>query len=413
MKRESPALITALFVLLASFAYAKEEPTKTQVQNLFESVSRAVPKKVRVVSLHITEKAPPSDAEIKRNLDNARKRSKKEQQGVPESQRTKYIEENLRLRMLTMTGKDYHKIQEWKSGLLYRLDKAWGYTLEQADLKTNYNTTYINLVNETNGAISSVTINNGTKSFERNSNSKSRWTQVGAWNAITVEPKVAYFVGAALASTESMKRKVNDENQKLIIDPLKLQQVLSGQDSAFKIYLDEKVVNGQQVYDFVFDIKNGAATVLIECNKTNFNQITRTEIKDTDGIVLSSERGQFDSQDFPHKYFLIENQQYGYVTNRFDIKEVELNASFSDDEVFRFAPPKNYGVVDMSSGTPKIESFPGGVKPQKIIDISTPLKEPGWYESRTFIRAVMLTLCFVPPLIALYLNLKKRFSKPK
>jgi hypothetical protein len=190
----------------------------------------------------------------------------------------------------------------------------------------------------------------------------------------------------------------------------------------FKVYLDEKVVDGQQLDDFEFEIlsptqPDNNVTILIECEKTNYNRITRTEIKGKNGeIALSSIRKGFDSQDFPHEYTLIENTEKGYTTNKFLIHEVELNAHFSDDEVFRFAPDTNsYAVWDMTSGTAKNVSWAGGVKPKRIIDVwGTPKKSSGfagWFENRAVNRVIIVCVFLLPPLIMTFAFLKKRRSK--
>jgi hypothetical protein len=407
-------IITTSLISIATPVVSKELPTETQIRELFDSISREVPKKIHIVSLYEKETTPPSDNEIKQRMDVLKQLFEKEYYALPEPQKTEKINKILEINRSTMTGKTFNRCQEWKSDQLYRLDKAWGHSLEEIDSKTNCDTTYINLV-DADGTASTITVNNDTKSFEKkNNDTKSKWTEIDAWNAMTVEPRVAIFVAAALASKESIKQKSQDISQKLAIDPVKLQQILAGQNPAVKVYLDENEALGQTLSDFEFDvhIQEGTATVLIECCKTNYNRIVRTEIRNKKGIVtLNSIRDNFDSQDFPHNYTLVEEGNSGYTTNIFIIKSVDTNPNFSDDDVFRFSPPKNYGVVDMSSGTPKVISFPDGVKPSRTVDVSIPLKKPGWYENPAIIRIVMLVVFLLPPLVMIFRAVKKRASK--
>jgi len=260
-----------------------------------------------------------------------------------------------------MTGKSYAKCQEWTSGDLYRLDKAIGRrSLEEASLKTNNDVTYINL-GKTNGVTYTVDVTHGSKSFEKSSK-VSAYAQVGTWKGVNAEERFVYVMLAALASNESLRQHGKDKKQKWLVDPVKLRRIVSGQDPVFKVHLDEKTVNGQQLHAFIFDL-SGKGTATIECDKTNYHRITRTETKTHDGeITFISTRKKFDARDFPHEYFSTEKQKSGYITNKFLIKEVELDAQFSDDEVFRFAPPKNYVVTDDSDGTTRIVSLPEGVK---------------------------------------------------
>lgn len=302
-----------------------------------------------------------------------------------------------------MTGTHYEKIQEWKSGALYRMDTANGWeSLEEADRKTNYDTTRINLVNPTNGGTSMLEIAYAIKSFRISDGAQS--TEAGAWNGMTVEGQVALTIALALASNESIMRKAKDVKQKLEIDRVKLQRVLSGDDPVYKVHLIESEMDGQPRHIFEFELgkpqpQGEQATVLIECD--NSNHITRTEIKNKKGqIRLRSARSKFDSQDVPHEYTLIEREQDAYITNKFFIKEAQLNADFSDDEVFHLAPPKDYGVVvDGPGGKPIIKSYPDGIKPTKIIDVSDIVSDynsrrPGW----KWILIGLLALIFIATL---------------
>lgn len=415
--RTISTMVLLMWVFSGAMVSAKEVPTEAQVQELFDAVQREVPAKVRVLSLYEKEKAAPSNADIKRRLDHLRTYFEKEAAGLPEPARAQRIEQNLQLNRLAMTGKEYYKIQEWKSGPLYRLDKAYSlHSLQEADSKTNWDTTYVNLVNETNGAISAITVNHDTESFETRAGKGSLWTEIGAWKAMTVEPQVVFMIGFTLGTRDSILNKAKDESQILTIDQTKLKRILAGHDPTCKLSLNEKMVGGEALDDFEMDVEahGKTAMVLVECLETNFRRIVRTEMRGSNGeLILSSTRGEFDSQDFPHEYALISREQGGYVTNRYLIKKVELNAQFSDDEVFRFAPPKNYGVVDMSSGKPVIKTYPGGVKPQGIVDVSSPLKRSAWYANPVVVRTIILTVFLLPPLAAIFLTFKKRLSKRK
>jgi hypothetical protein len=414
MKKIVTILITGSCILVTLICHSKEVPTEAQLQQLFQSIARVVPEKARVISLYVQETAPPSEAEVKKIEDLTRAMDEKVLNSVPEPLRTQRIEEHIRLVKSAMTGEKYEKIQEWKSGSLYRMDEAVGwYSLEEAEKKTNYDTTHINLVNTTNGENSIISINNDTKSFESNDNKPQLWSQVNAWNAMIVEDEVAFVVGMNLASTDSIRKKAKDEHQKLLIDQGKLRWLLAGQNPNVDVYLDEKTIDGQQLDEFKFGFSKMAskASVLIECVKTNYNRITRTEITGTDGgMVLSSIRKSFDSQDFPHEYTLIENRGKGYFTNTFLIREVELNAHFSDDEVFRFAPGTNYNVWDMSTGKPKNVSWAGGIKPSRIIDISIPLKKSNWFENSSIIRILVFVVILLPPIVLILMVKRGRYK---
>jgi hypothetical protein len=406
-------IATAIMVVLS--AEAKEAPTKAQIQQLFESVfHNELTAKLHIVSIHETSSPPPSPSVIKKDLDNTKQRAEKLQEGVSEPQRTMYINEELRLRLLTLTGTEIHKIEEWKSGSLYRLDKAYAPSLEEADKKTNYDTSYINLIDVTNGAISSVTVNHDTKSFETRFGKHASWTEVGAWNAINAEPKVQFIVALALASPESIQRKGKDKKQRLALDPLKLQKIISGNDPVFNISLDKGTMEGQQIRAFAIEVRSPKqptmkGTVLVELDDKD--QVVYTEIKDKEGTVtLRSTRNEFDSQGFPHEYTLMEELHGTFTTNIFITKSVELNAQFSDDEVFRFAPPAQYGVVDMSGDKPKVLAWPGNVKPVRIIDLTVPLKQSSWFGHPFLIRWIVFTVLFVPLVIMLFIAMKKRSS---
>jgi RNA polymerase sigma factor (sigma-70 family) len=374
-------------------------PTETQLRQLFDSVARVAPDKMRVVSLHTEEETPPSKEEIQREADATRKMEERIQQGAPEPARTQRIELAVKARLQTMTGKHYEKIQEWKSGLSYRQDRASGWdttktystpatdstfrqymtdsreSLEVASLKTNYEVTEINLVNPTNGAASMREIMYGIKSF-RIRDGGALYTEADAWKGIGAEDQVAIAVAAALASNDSIRRKARDERQKMLLDEEKLKRILSGQDSSFKISVVETNTDGQPrlVFEFKPLLKSrifGAAGVLIECVKTNFNRITRTEVKNSTGkIQFSSTRAEFDERDFPHEYRVIENGDQGYTTNQFSIQEADLDAHFSDNEVFRLESRKDFGVVVDTGGKPVIKSYPDGITPKRIVDVS-------------------------------------------
>jgi RNA polymerase sigma factor (sigma-70 family) len=351
-------------------------PTEAQLRQLFDSVAKLAPDKMRVVSLRTLEETPPSKTEIQRVADAWRKMGERSQEGVPEPMRTQRINEGVRLRLQTMTGKFYTKIQEWKSGSLYRADVADGWeSLEEAAQKTNSDVTRINLVNPTNGATSMREIMYAIKSF-RTRDGGSLYTEADAWNGMGVEERVAITVALALASDESIRQKAKDERQKMVLDEEKLKRILSGQDSSFNVSMAETETDGQShlVFEFKPLLKSkifGSAGVLIECVKTNYNRITRTEMKSSTGkIQLSSTRAEFDERDFPHEYRVIENGDQGYTTNQFSIQEVDLDAHFSDDEVFRFEPRKDFGVVVDTGGKPVIKSYPDGITPKRTVDVS-------------------------------------------
>jgi RNA polymerase sigma factor (sigma-70 family) len=367
---------TSVLVTNSNSTETGNTPTETQLRQLFDSAARVVPAKMRVVSLHTMEETPPSKAEIQRVADAWRKIEERAWAGAPESVRTNKIEESVRTRLETMTGKHYEKIQEWKSGLSYREDVADGWeSLEQAAQKTNFDVTRINLVNPTNDAASMREIMYAIKSF-RTRDGGALYTEAGAWRGVGSEDQVAFAVATALASGESIRRKASDEGQKMMLDEEKLKRILSGQDSAFKISVAETETDGESrlVFEFKPLLKSkifGAAEVLIECVKTNFNRITRTEVKSPTGkIQFSSTRAEFDERDFPHEYRVIENGDGGYTTNLFSIQEADLAAHFSDDDVFRVEPRKDFGVVVDTGGKPVIKSYPDGITPKRIVDVS-------------------------------------------
>jgi len=287
--------------------------------------------------MYAIETSPPSEAVIRKVVNSVKARHEKvlEAEHVPEPMRTRLLKEDVQLLMsTTLSGKTYSKIQEWKSGSLYRRDEAVGaYSMQEAAKKTNYDLSYINLISETNGTISKVKLysNHDTRSYEVNSNNQqSLYTEVDAWDALIVEEKVSVFFALSLASMDSIKQKVRDENKKLSIDRTKLRRVLSGHDPIFKVSLDEKMVDGMQLNDFELEFMSTNEThdkefILIECEKTNYNRITRTELRSANGdIDFSSVRRKFDSHDFPHEYIMIESGDDDYTTNTFLIQEIDL-----------------------------------------------------------------------------------------
>lgn len=396
----------ALLAVVSTFVattvvLAREAPTDQQLQNLFESLSKVTPDKIHIVSLHLTEQARPNAAEVEKRLGPIRKLAERLNAGMAEPLRSKMVEEMVQMNRATMTGRDFVKCEEWKSGSLYRVDKAVSFSsLLEADVKTNNTWTLINL-ERTNRTTSTVTINHDTKSFEKDSRG-TPCAMVGAWKGITIEDRVMLGVLLSLASKESIQQVAQKKLKAPLIDSGKKMALAAGADPNVRVFLEEIVLGGLAVHSFKFEILsktkgNGQASFVVECNKTNYNQIMRTQVTGGDGIVrLASTRKHFDAQDVPHEYVLIEygDKEKTYTTNTFYIKSVELNAQFVDDEVFRFEPPKRYGVVDKTGGKIKIESFPDGKTPSKIIDLSKAQESSGLSKrliSSAFVAGILVT----------------------
>lgn len=355
---------------------ATNTPSETQLRQLFDSTTRELPEKLRVVSLRLQEQTPPSAAEVKRSADLSRKIEERITAGMREPDRAQQIESNVQLMLASMAGKYYYRIQEWKSGESYREDSAVSLnSLDEAAQKKDYDVTRINYINPTNGTASMREIMYAIKSF-RTREGGARYTQTGAWNGFGIEERVILPIAITLASNDSIRRKAKDARQKPLLDEAKLKQLAAGENPMFKATVDEVEVDGQArlVFEFKPSLKGklrGEAMTLIECEKTNFNRITCTEVRSASGeIQLSSTRSDFDAQDFPHRYRVIENGDNGYTTNTFTILEADLHPQFSDSEVFDVQPAKDFGVVEDVGGRPVVKTYPGGVSPTKIVDVS-------------------------------------------
>jgi hypothetical protein len=264
-------------------------------------------------------------------------------------------------------------VQEWYSGNLYRLDQTDEGMVSQRYI-TNHPGTYKNsFVDIDDPALSpyrSFRVDHQLRDIQWSKTTL--YAKNDLWRALGLDKEVVLPLLVALADTKSFPQgrpPTDADSDMLKLDTAKAEMIHngsdpiwhleaiaeSGQEGRTRFILRGRIMSLIQPYEesdqeFVYVVGQvGQRPVCLEASVTNY----------TTHVSFFSTREDFDSQGFPHVWKRT-TVTLDSPAKQIDVvfKEVELNATFDDRQVFLPVFATNYIVSDVTSGKAAILQNP-------------------------------------------------------
>lgn len=269
-------------------------------------------------------------------------------------------------------------VQEWDSGNLYRLDQtdegllgavSPQYLKYLMDNPGKYKNSFVDIDDPALSPYRSFNVDHQLHSAMLSK--ITLWAKEDLWRAQGLDREVVVPLLAALADSKSFVKGRSGTDADLgteKLDSVRAERIHDGSDPIW--HLDAITEGGQENrtrfvmsaikpyglsdQEFVYVVgRAGQRPVCLEASVTNY----------TTHSSFISTREDFGSQGFPHVWKRITIAP-GSPTKQIDVvfKEVELNATFNDRQVFLPVFPTNYIVSDVTSGNAAILQNPQHAK---------------------------------------------------
>ncbi|MDB6028886.1 MAG: polymerase, sigma-24 subunit, subfamily [Verrucomicrobiales bacterium] len=251
--------------------------------------------------------------------------------------------------------------QEWLSGGLWRLDQTE--TTPQSEILRKldeplppgmvYEKTMVNVNDPSFAPLTSGMLDHRLRAVW---GQNSHWTQEKSWEAATLESHFAFLLTFALSdmvnTTQLLKAKPKAEKDidsfaGVTLDTNKLEALATGHDGRWTVVTEETVLNGRKLA--VLRLK-GKTISLAHGEEVAFfvdpNHATNIYRIELTGMPLIktpyiSIRDDFDTNGFPHTW-IVETPTETTQRKTMKFKEVEMNATFENKEVFQLQAPAGY-----------------------------------------------------------------------
>jgi hypothetical protein len=262
-------------------------------------------------------------------------------------------------------------VQEWYSGNLYRLDQTDEGMVSQQYLTNHlgtYKDSFVDIDDPAFSPYRSFTVNRQLRDIQLSK--ITLWAKNDLWRALGLDQEVVLPLSVAFVDPKSLPKGHGTDadlgNFKL--DPAKAERIHNGSDPLWHL---EAITGGEQENQTRFIMSAikpnplsdqkfayvvrwiGQRAVCLEASVTNY----------TTHSSFISTREDFDSQGFPRVWkrtTIIPDSSVKQVDVAF--KEVDLNATFDDKQIFLPTFPTNYIVSDVTSGNAKILQNPQHAK---------------------------------------------------
>jgi hypothetical protein len=319
------------------------------------------------------------------------------------------------------SGVRIRHVQEWYSGNLYRLDQTDEGLVSQRYLTNHlgtYRNTFVDLDDASLSPYRSFRVDHQLRDIQL---SKTRlYAKNDLWRALGLEGEMAFPLLLALVDSTSFLqgRPTTDADLGVLkLDPAKAERIHNGSDPVWRL---EKIVElahenqtqfilrGKAVspikpnvvsdLEYVYVIRRvGQRPVCREASLTNY----------TTHVSFISKRDNFDGQGFPHVWKRATIIP-GSPTEQIDVvfKEVELNATFNDGQVFLPVFATNYIVSDVTSGKSVILK-----NPLHSVKINQPATNPNSVKRLIILLALSAITIFFLGIVLLHYKGNKPHEK--
>jgi len=314
-------------------------------------------------------------------------------------------------------------VREWYSGDLYRLDQTDEGMVSDRYLEENpgeYRNTFVNIDDEAISPYRSYFVDHHLRDAQLSKTK--RYAKNDLWRAAGLEGELSFPIIVALVDSESLpagRAFTDDELAQLRMDPSKAERLIDGSNPRrrLEVLVDDSdedrlrfTLRGRFVspdgtpakhtpdrmsdVEFVYVLERSDQQMLcVEASFTNH----------TGHSSLISRRAEFDPGGFPRVWERTTIKPDSARTRiKVIFKEVDLNPSFSDEEVFSTQFPTNYIVSDVTSGRAQVLQ-----KPLDPVSAPQPLAELSPVRRKVIISVLVLTAVIGPVVVLLHLKRNK------
>lgn len=312
-------------------------------------------------------------------------------------------------------------VQEWYSGKHYRLDQTDEAVVTGKFLQSHQNgfhDTFVNIQDVAFSPYGSFSINHELHSALVSRDPNRRYHSHDLWRAMGLDVAVQIPLILALVDIHSVNTNQihsvgsDDDLSRLRIDLWKLERIHNGSDPFWHLHATAESLEGIPVTRFTLAGKcptpeSSVPMSLIDATywvaqvfgKTVCVQARLTNL--TDHSSLLAKREDFDSKGFPRLWKTSTLKQNSPVSERsVHFKEIDLNPTFNDIEVFSPAFPTNYSVSDITSGTGVLLQ-----NPHPEIPVARTSTLPS---RRAFALAALALAVVVPPALVCWVRARKQ-----
>ncbi len=412
--RKRIALILALPLLVAAIALPlqvfgqERKPTREELIAAFDRVTRPVPAPLHISATVRIKGRPGTQDEI----DRATQRNVEHLESSTGQILTELELEKLReLFTISLSGTKEFTYELWRSrqGKLYRLDE-----IETSLGPETTDFTSVNIRDTTFTNVPSFSASRRLGSADIQWDPTARHAELALWDAIGLEAQLAFPLIAALGKTRSdLDPSVDFETMREAaqIDSAKLQSLLSSTSPNWQIVAtdvpDESppqvqlTLTGRVVTPENFrgrmpeELKFTELRVTYQFDRDNFERLRTVEFFDSgSSMSYKSVRSDFDAQDYPRKWTILEQPGDDLSIKRrtYQFNEIETFPPSKEWEIFAPVFPAHYIVGQLhGDGESDIISNPGGGEVLKT--------SPAAYEKvKWFLARFLVALAFLLPL---------------
>jgi hypothetical protein len=408
MKFIEKLLICVTSITVATCCLGQEPvfktPTIYQLTNLFNAVTRQMPDNYCILAITTNTFTPPSEAELDQMVKDQNEMLKESDKKLPLEIRQQEARELKDVLRVQMSGKKYFLQKECKIGGLMRFEETERLApFTNLESNLTFDTIDVALNEKANGGPVSFRINNALKSatiqkdpnkIEIPTSQMNHLVELGDFESLVL------FL--ALGDAKALKQPVSRWMGR--VDIRKCEMIAGGARADLDFIVSEELFMGKAVDRFVIGKKEGTkkgSHLEITCDSTNFLHVYKVFIQDLNGRTSVIERLNYDQNEFPH-----------FMRQKFasdDGKETTLETCIIDlnmkpnkemeSELSKFHPPTNFFVENETNEKKENHTGP----PNQIREV---------LENHAFLfRSIMLTVFLLPPLIMLFMAIKKRISK--
>jgi hypothetical protein len=241
-----------------------------------------------------------------------------------------------------------------------------------------YHLTFVNTGERSDANYHSYTANHDLRDVLLSRNPDRRYAEYKLWQAFGIDETASVPLLIALMERTPRKRREPSLETFRVqpkIDPLKLEQICSGQSDWHLDVCDEKGANSDELY---FKLtgklwgvapKDGGQPALTEMpvqvdywigkkdGKSFCRKIAYTNL--AEHVAIVSAREDIDSRGLPHRW-IISSFRSNVLIKEMQVRftQIDLQGDFLDEEVFPPHFPSDYSVGDATSGQAKILQNP-------------------------------------------------------
>ena len=282
------------------------------------------------------------------------------------------------------SGERILHIEEWYSGQYYRLDQTDEASVPDGFLQAHTNKFYETFVNIHDPQFSpymSFNVNHEQHAASLTRDPNKYYSEHNLWQALEMDSSIAFPIAMLMADTNSLYNVITSLGKKfkafdvgiagfdgLKIDPWKIQRIHDGTDPSLHLDASDEIVDGIPTTRLTLRCKfpgmKSIDSIEIVCwighvfEKTVCLQASLTNF--TEHTSFFSRRQKFDDKGLPHIWNTYTLGKDSFKKKLITFKEIEVNPSFSDTEIFTPKFPTNYSVSDVTSGQGVLlQSAPG------------------------------------------------------